>query len=79
MKNKTMEIVEVNGSKILFSYETPVAAVKDGEFYRTNKFYSKTTSRHVNEFQRDSFFGTKEHNLVDPVFFTSLLGTSEVK
>ncbi len=34
----------------LFSYETPVAYHKEGVgFYRTDEFFSKTTSRHINK------------------------------
>ena len=33
---------------IFFSYETPVAALVDGEYFRTEKFWSVTTSRHIN-------------------------------
>lgn len=37
--------------KVFFSYKTPVAAYNDlvGEHYRTAKFWSKTTSRHINK------------------------------
>jgi len=36
---------------ILFSYETPVAALRKGdhEYLRTDKFWSQTTSRHINK------------------------------
>ena len=35
---------------ILFSYETPVAAWVEGEGYiRTEVHYSRTTSRHINQ------------------------------
>lgn len=38
-----------NGDKILFSYETPVAAyLPDVGFIRTEQKFSVTTSRHVN-------------------------------
>ncbi len=33
--------------RVLFSYETPVAAVVNGICYRTNKKWSNTTSRHI--------------------------------
>ena len=43
-----------NGSSIFFSYETPVAGYhsEDG-FFRTETYYSKTTSRHINQYLRD--------------------------
>lgn len=34
---------------VLFSYDTPVAAVIDGVSYRTEKKWSNTTSRHINK------------------------------
>lgn len=41
--------VEINGATVLFSYKTPVAANKDGAFYRTAKKWSVTTSKHINQ------------------------------
>lgn len=51
--NKTE--VKINGSTVvLFSYQTPVAAslVIDGVWHhvRTSKFWSATTSRHINSY-----------------------------
>lgn len=35
---------------VLFSYETPVAAhVRDEGYYRTELYWSNTTSRHINK------------------------------
>ena len=43
-----------NGNSIFFSYETPVAGFdsEDG-FFKTETYYSKTTSRHINQYLRD--------------------------
>ena len=43
-----------NGTRVLFSYQTPVAAlVNEGENkwhqYKTDKEWSKTTTRHINK------------------------------
>jgi len=38
-----------NGTVILFSYKTPVAASVDGYFYRTTLKHRNTTSRHINQ------------------------------
>lgn len=38
----------IKGNTYLFSYKTLVAANVDGKFYRTSKFHSKTTSKHIN-------------------------------
>jgi hypothetical protein len=43
------QITLSDGTQVLFSYQTPVAAWKEGQFYKTDKFWSKTTSKHVNE------------------------------
>ena len=45
--NKT-EIDLGNGTRVLFSYETPVAMIRDGRAFVTNQFYSVTTSKHIN-------------------------------
>ena len=43
--------VEVNDVTILFSYKTPVACHIVGEgFFKTEKKWSKTTSKHINQF-----------------------------
>ncbi len=44
-----MTEVSINNGRILFSYSTPVAAVLDGAWYRTDKRWSVTTSRHINK------------------------------
>ena len=38
------------GAVVFFSYETPVAAMlPSGQYIRTEKFWSVTTSRHLNK------------------------------
>lgn len=34
---------------VLFSYQTPVAAMTQDGYIKTEKFWSKTTSRHINK------------------------------
>ena len=43
--------VSINdGTQIFFSYRTPVAAyLPDKGYVRTERFWSKTTSRHINK------------------------------
>ena len=36
-----------DGTSVLFSYSTPVAALTDNGYYRTSKNWSVTTSRHI--------------------------------
>jgi len=39
-----------DGTEVLFSYQTPVAALVPGRgWMRTKKFYSITTSKHINK------------------------------
>ena len=45
-----MTEIETDDARILFSYRTPVAAYVFGEgFVRTEKWWSVTTSRHINK------------------------------
>ena len=45
-----MTEVETSEARILFSYRTPVAAYIYGEGYvKTDKWWSTTTSRHINK------------------------------
>ena len=45
-----MTEIETDDARILFSYRTPVAAYVYGEGYvRTEKWWSVTTSRHINK------------------------------
>ena len=41
-------ILEANQGAVLFSYQTPVAALIDNKWYVTTKKHSKTTSKHIN-------------------------------
>ena len=47
------ELSHNNGNSIFYSYETPVAGfdAEDG-FFKTETYYSKTTSRHINQYFR---------------------------
>ena len=45
-------LTKPNGDEILFSYQTPVAAKIGSSFYKTEEKYSRTTTRHMNEWFR---------------------------
>jgi hypothetical protein len=52
VKNVGSNMTEVSlndGTLILFSYETPVAAEFDYKLYRTKTKWSATTTRHINK------------------------------
>jgi hypothetical protein len=63
------EITLSDGTQVLFSYQTPVAAWKEGEFFKTDKFWSKTTSRHINSWSHCAIEKPQEYfdNLVKGV------------
>ena len=43
-----------DGTDVLLSYSTPVAAsLPDGRLFKTDRKWSMTTSTHINEFLRD--------------------------
>lgn len=67
--NKNAHILEVDDISILFSYNTPVAAIVPGEgFYRTSETYSNTTTKHINE-----FLNGEDADIVTPETISSLL------
>jgi len=65
--NKT-EIVIDDRHKIFVSYETPVAARIGAKFYRTSEKFSRTTSKHINQW----LDGVKAEEK-DQTFFNELL------
>ena len=47
--------VSANGCRVLYSYETPVALqAPSGKYYKTEKKWSVTTSKHINRFVPDN-------------------------
>lgn len=46
-----MTLVDTDSYIVLFSYSTPVASFDKSkyQFYKTNKKWSKTTTRHINK------------------------------
>jgi hypothetical protein len=47
-----------DGTEVLFSYSTPVAALVPGRgWMRTEQFYSTTTSKHINAWLRKNCGG----------------------
>ena len=49
IKANMTELDLCDGTKILFSYRTPVAAVINGLYYKTSFKWSNTTTRHINQ------------------------------
>ena len=46
-----MTLLQTPSALVLFSYATPVAVYdkRNHDYYRTAKYWSKTTSRHINK------------------------------
>jgi len=72
-KNQT-EISLPDGTQILVSYETPVAALRDGKYYRTDKKWSATTTRHISSWLGSVFVTERPQS-----FFDELLVISDKK
>jgi hypothetical protein len=52
IENTSNKIVTESGSgtRCFYSYTTLVGIIKNGVAYRTDKFYSRTTSKHLGAF-----------------------------
>ena len=72
-----MTELELMNGYILFSYKTPVASTmkSTGEYFKTSKFWSKTTSRHMNKWFKE--FGEIKIQEKPQEYFDDLL--NEVK
>lgn len=69
---KNMTEVNIAGITVLFSYETPVAAIlKDGGIIVTREKFSSTTSRHIRK-----WVDGREYDFVDQVELASLGGVN---
>lgn len=72
-----MTEVELHGyTTVFFSYNTPVAAWLNGNFYVTDKHWSRTTTKHINKWLTH-FTGINDASLVIMInkpqeFFDSL-------
>ena len=59
-----------DGTEVFFSYKTPVAAyLPEKGYVKTEKFYSVTTSRHINK-----YLPTKDVPTVSEAFLVQLAG-----
>ena len=43
-------LASANGCTVLYSYETPVVLEHNGNYFKTDKKWSVTTSKHINRF-----------------------------
>ena len=60
------ELTLSNGDTVLYSYDTPVAGWDEVGAYRTNKFFSQTTTNHINKYLGGKDIGRQvSHELLD--------------
>ena len=52
------EITTARGNRVLYSYETPVAAWTEQGAFRTSTKFSMTTSKHINKYLGGKDVGT---------------------
>lgn len=50
IKANMNELVIDRDTAILFSYDTPVAGWDEQGAFRTDRYYSKTTTKHINQY-----------------------------
>lgn len=68
------EVKKQNGTIVLISYTTPVAAwVPEQGFYRTNEHYSATTTKHINKWLISQGADVLAVMKVSPQFIAGLL------
>lgn len=71
------ELMLNDGTKVLFSYQTPVACKREfstyTSYYKTSKKWSVTTSKHINKWFRDNLFTDVNVNSVDQEYFDNLV------
>ena len=61
-----VEVVIPGKARVLFSYNTPVAAFIEGRgWVKTNRFYSGTTSKHINKYLQGLEYETVEQSELD--------------
>ena len=71
---KNMTVLELgDGTEVLFSYQTPVAAYTGDKFYKTEHWYSSTTTGHVNKWLRAEGVINVKHVVTKPQEFFDTL------
>ena len=60
--------LHINGNIFFFSYETPVAARIEGEYFKTDEKFSVTTSRHINKWVENVKCAPQPQSFFDKAF-----------
>ena len=72
--NRTVLIFNGGTTEVFFSYETPVAGFSDKLVWvKTDKWYSSTTTRHINKYLTDANVNPKEAKEVSQSTINDLL------
>lgn len=66
--NGKASVLETSNMKVLFSFETPVAADIDGALFRTSMPWSVNTSKHIREWLQDRPVELKPQTFFDDLF-----------
>ena len=56
-----------SGSEIFYSYNTPVACKVSGEFYKTNEYYSRTTSKHITQYLNGRYAHPVDQSFINQI------------
>ena len=64
LRSNQTELIFDDGAKVLYSYETPVAAyVPERGYIKTSYKWSQTTSRHINSWCTDNALSVPQHEV----------------
>jgi len=76
--NNRTELQYENGTCVFFSYQTPVAGYTPSESYvKTDKWYSSTTTRHVNKWLTTVHQQTTGEVIMPSIVFIDTNGKSQ--
>ena len=70
--NQNLVIIN-DDTEIFYSYKTAVAGKIKGKYYKTNEWYSRTTTRHIN-----NYLGKLMFSECDPSFFESIVDNNYI-
>ncbi len=72
IQSNMTELTLNDGIQVLFSYQTPVACITDGEFFFTTHKWSNTTTRHINKWRDANGFPPQMTTHKNQIFFDNL-------
>ena len=63
--NNETEITTETGTRVFFSYETPVAVINSHGCFVTEQKYSQTTSKHLNKWVGDLEYSSVPQSIIN--------------